>query len=70
MTTELHPIVNKANMLKLRNVRPHDADDVDAWLFAIDLTEAERREAIRMILSGEEFCISNIEHRVTLSCRM
>lgn len=70
MTTELHPIANNVNLLRLRHIDLLDTDNVDAWLFAIDMTGKERSDAIRRVLEGEEFCVSNIEYRVTVSCSM
>ena len=68
MTTELHPIGNGINRLSLRGVTLLSLDEVDSWLFALDLSQEERKEACRQIMKDGYYTISNIEYRVTVSC--
>lgn len=68
MTIELHPIENMVNRLRLRGVTLLSLDDVDAWLYAIDMPHSERKAACRQILGEGYYAVSNIEHRVTIEC--
>ena len=68
MTTSLLPTKDCVNLLEICHVGINDIESVDAWLFAIGMTEKERDDAIRQILSGESLEVSNIEYRVTVKC--
>ena len=68
MTTELHPIGNGVNRLRLCGVGLLSLDEVDSWLFAIDLPQRERKAACRQILDEGYYAVSNIEYRVTVEC--
>lgn len=68
MNTKLHPASDGVNMLMVRGVTVNDLKDVDAWLFAIDLSPNERRAACQQLLSDGSFSVCNIEHRVEVHC--
>lgn len=68
MITRLHPISNGVNVLDISGVTLLSLDDVDAWLFAIDMLPKERTEACRQIVSEGSFNVCNIEHRVEVRC--
>lgn len=68
MTIDLHPIGNGVNSLKLGGVTLLSLDDVDAWLFAIDVPQGERNAACWQIMTKGYHAVSNIEYRVTVGC--
>lgn len=65
MKTRLGYTDDNVNTLTLSGVSLIDMDDVDAWLYAIDMTAKERKDACRKILTDGRYDVSNIEHRVT-----
>jgi len=69
MKTNLQPIGGGVNLLTLEGVTLTDLDDVDSWLFAIDIPPKERNEACLRILADGSFSVCNIEHRVEVNCR-
>lgn len=68
MTISLHPIGNNVNHLRLCGVGLLSLDEVDSWLFALDLPESERKAACRQIMSEGYYAMSNVEYRVTIEC--
>lgn len=68
MTINLTPIDNFTNLLTLQNVTLLSLDDVDAWLYAIEMTTSERSHACRQIMTDGKFSVCNIEHRVEIEC--
>ena len=68
MTTDLHPIGNGVNLLTLCGVTLLSLDEVDAWLFAIDVPQGQRKAACRQIMGEGYYAVSNIECRVTVEC--
>ena len=68
MKTDLYPLSDGVNLLVLKGVNLLSLDDVDSWLFAIDLPDSERKAACRQIMSEGYYCVSNIEYRVTVEC--
>lgn len=69
MTTNLSYLNEKVNLLTLSGVTLIHMDEVDAWLYAIDLAPSERKAACLQILSDGSYTVSNIEHRVTVECK-
>lgn len=68
MTTSLRSIDNGVNLLEISGVTLLSLEDVNAWLFAIDMPPRERKAACRQILADGYYAVSNIEHRVTVVC--
>lgn len=68
MTTELIPIGGCVNLLRLCDVGLFSLDAVDAWLFAIDVPQGERKAACRQIMADGYYAVSNREYRVTIEC--
>ena len=68
MKTTLSPAGNKTNRLSLHNITLYDLSEVDAWLFAVDLTPSERNDACRQIMQNGGFHICNIEYRIEVDC--
>lgn len=68
MRTDLSPLRNKTNRLSLHDITLLDLSDVDAWLFAIDLTPSERKDACWQIMYEGGFHICNIEYRIEVDC--
>lgn len=66
MKTNLSYLSKKVNLLTLTNINIINMDDVDAWLYAIDFSPSDRKEACRQILTDGNFSVSNIEHRITI----
>lgn len=70
MTTNLYPIGNGVSILLMQNVALTDLDEVDAWLYAIDMMPKERHKVCQQILTDGTFSVCNIEHRVEVCCRI
>lgn len=66
MNTRLKCIDNRVNLLTVSGITLTDLDEVDGWLYALDMAQAERRAACRQIMTDGSFAVSNIEHRVTV----
>lgn len=64
MTTNLRSIENGVNLLTIQGITIIDLDEVDSWLFAIDMLPKERHEACKQVLADGTFSVCNIEHRV------
>ena len=62
------PSLNGVNRLLIYGVTLLSIDDVDAWLFAIDMPQSQRKEACRQIMSEGYYGVSNIEYKVTVEC--
>lgn len=69
MTTNLHSIADGVNLLTMQGISVIDLDDVDSWLYSIDMLPKERHEACRQILADGSFSVCNIEHRVEVMCK-
>lgn len=65
MTTTLTPIENGVNLLKVCGVTLLSIDDVDAWLYALDLQQGEREQACKHVLGKGFYAVSNMRYRVT-----
>lgn len=68
MTTSLHPIGNRVNRLRLCGVGLLSLDEVESWLYALDMLQEERKAACRQIMSDGYYAVSNLEYRVTVEC--
>lgn len=66
MKTRLECISEGVNLLTVSGIKLGDLDEVDSWLFAIDMAQADRRAACRQIMTEGSYAVSNIEHRVTV----
>lgn len=66
--TSLHPTKEGVTMLKLQGVTVTDLDEVESWLFAIDMLPVERRKACKQILTEGYFFVCNIENKVEIRC--
>ena len=62
--TNLKPIEGGVSLLTIQGVTLLDIDEVDAWLYAIDFTPSERKNACRQLLSDGKYSVCNIEHRL------
>ena len=69
MTTKLETIGNGVNLMTMNDVELRDLDNVNAWMFAFDLSLRERHAANCLLLGEGEYSFSNIKHRITVKCR-
>ena len=69
MKTNLRPDKNGINLLIMRDVTVIDLDEVDSWLFAIDMLPKERNDACRQILSYGWYSVCNIDHKVEVDVK-
>ena len=69
MNTRMKSINDRVNMLTVSGITLTDLDEVDAWLYALDMAETDRRAACCQIIADGSYSVSNIEHRVTLEFR-
>lgn len=69
MNTRMKSINDRVNLLTVSGITLTDLDEVDAWLYALDMAETDRRAACRQIITDGSYSVSNIEHRVTLEFR-
>lgn len=69
MNTRMKSINDRVNLLTVSGITLTDLDEVDAWLYALDMAETDRRSACRQIITDGSYSVSNIEHRVTLEFR-
>lgn len=67
--TNLIPIEDGVNLLSVQGVTLLDIDEVDSWLYAMDLLSSERKKACRQLLAEGSFSMCNIEHRVEMVCK-
>lgn len=68
MIVDLQPIADSVNRLTLQGVTLLSLDDVDSWLYAIDMIHSERSDACRQLMTDGKYSVCNIEHRVEMEC--
>lgn len=64
MKTDLIPLSCGVNRLSLKDVSLIDIDNVDSWLYAIDLPPCERKAACLQVLTRGNYSVCNIEYRI------
>lgn len=54
--------------LRMEGVCVHDIEFVNAWLFALGMTDRERHDACCHLMSYGEYSFCNIEYRTDVRC--